>query len=301
MLLLLLAAVILIGGAFLSAPITQAMFDQGWWANDPPQRIFLKVFRRFLLLLALPLFLWLRPWRDGGPAEYGLKGPRFRHGPPRIAFVATLCFGIAGLGFHLATGWLRFEDPIEPGAAAWRIARAFGAGAVIGLLEEWFFRGWLWRRFAGPGRVSSKRALVPALWTALIFGAVHAFRPGNLAADVSMDAAGAFQALGGWLAHMADPIAFGPAFLGLTLFSLLLSGAYLRSGTLWTAVAIHAAAVGIVNGHGALTERTAPETWLQTKHLFDSPVGWVLLGLGAFVCWPRGRDGLPGPSEPEAQ
>ena len=291
--LLLLAAGILVGGAFLSAPITHAMYDLGWWDDVPPQRVFLKVFRRFLLLLVVPLFLWLRPWRDGSLADYGLRGPRMRHGPPRVAFVVAVCVAAAGVGFHLWTGWLRIEDGIDPGKATGRFLKALGAGAIVGVLEEWFFRGWVWRRFAGPGVVSSRQALRPALWTALIFGAVHAFKPGNLHAEVSLDAAGAFEALGGWLAHMADPMAFGPALLGLALFSLLLSGAYLRTGTLWTAVAIHAAAVAVINGHGGVTERTTAETWTQTKHIYDSPLGWGLLGLAAFVCWPRGRSSVP--------
>ncbi len=293
-----LAVLIVVGGAYLSAPIAEAMIDWGWWKDDPPQRVFLKVFRRFLLLLVVPLFLWLRPWRDGGPASYGLTARRLRDGVPAVAFFVTFLTACAGVAVLLTSGWLQFEAEIKPGSAAWRFGRSLLAGLAVGIFEEWFFRGWMWRRFAGKNGVSPRRALAAAAGTAVIFGAVHAFQPGNLDADVGMDAAGAFTALGGWLSHLADPVAFGPAMIGLSLFSLLLSGVYLRTGSLWPAIAVHAAAVTVINGHGGLTQRVNPETWIETKHLYDGLIGWVLLAVGAFVCWPRGRDTLPA-SEPD--
>lgn len=285
-----LVATIVLGAAALAGPVHDVLVDLGWLAPDPglPDKPFLKVFRRLLLIPLVIVFFWrLRPWRDGNLASYGLRGPDARLGPAFLGFGIVLTIGVLLIAWQLAMGWLVWEEPLRMDKFYKRAARYLGSGLLIGLVEEWFFRGWLLRR------LRRRMALVwAALVGAAIYALVHAFKPSNLNdLRVTHDMRGALEALVAWLGHMVDPGAFGPAFLGLFFFGLVLTAAYLRTHTLWTPVGIHAAGVFVIYTYGALTDRTVRETWAGTKRLYDGPPLWVLLAVIAFLLWPKARGG----------
>ena len=193
---------------------------------------------------------------------------------PALLVTGILGFGVAGmskipgtdeLAWKMSQGWLTFEDPLRWGEFARRVGLYLVGGLLIGLFEEWFFRGWLVRRATAD--------LGPRMGTLLaagIFGLVHAFRPSTLDHAITHDAAGAWHALRSWTALMVDPTVFGPAAFGLLCFALLLSAAYRRTGTLWTAIGIHAGAVLVLFSYGALTTRIPGPEWSGTR-LPDGP------------------------------
>lgn len=271
----------------LVAPVHAFLVERGWTAEDK----FLKVLRRLLLIpLLLLLFFWTRPWRDGGPSSYGLLGGRARFGLGFLGYLATLLVGGLLLAWHFEAGWLAWEDGAAPGAAAGRALRWVAVGFLLALLEEWFFRGWLDRRL---GRVLSPAAAV-ALGAGL-YAAIHAFKPSRLDVDVTHDAAGALQGLLWWLGNLFDLAGFGPRFVGLFLFALLLLGLWRRTGTLWTPIGVHAAGVALLRAYGGVTERSDSPWWSGGKELLDGPVAWVLLGALAWAVWPRGSRASPSP------
>jgi len=267
---LLLVAGVTAGAVLLTPPIYRLLVDLD--AIDADE--FLKVLRRLLLIpLLLALFTWLRPWRDGGPRSYGLLGvnasiPRFAS-----AYGITAAVLLALLAAHFAAGWLAWEDPFEAGRAWGRLGRWLVVGLVLAILEEWFFRGWMDRRLTRRGFTRMSAAFV----VAAIYAAIHAFKPSRLDIEVTHDAAGALRGLGWWLTHLVDPAGFGPTFLGLFLFSLLLSLAWRRTRTLWVPIGIHAAGIAVLRSYGAFTERDPERTWAGTKELLDGPPAWILL------------------------
>ncbi len=281
-------ALVVLGAAALAAPAHEALFDSGLLEKPANEfeydKGFLKVFRRLLLIPLVVLFLVrIKPWRDGGLRAFGLVGPTARVGSGVLAAGITLLVAAAVIAFQFAMGWMHWEDPPRWGTFGERVLRMVPAGVLIAVLEEFFFRGWLIRRFRQDVSMP-----VAATVSALVYGLVHAFKPTVMTVDVSHDFTGALEALGGWLAFMVDVQAFGPALVGLFLFGLLLTAAYQRTGTLWTGIGIHAAAVWVLFTYGALTERDPQRNWAGTKWLYDGPVLWaVLVGL-AFVLWPRG-------------
>lgn len=283
-------AVILLA-ALLAAPVHEALLGGPPAGEYDYDKGFLRVFRRLLLIPLVVLFLLVaRPWRDGLLRPYGLLGPEARWGPALLAIPVTLVALAAVLGANLQLGWLRWEDPPRWGTFQDRlVTRGFG-GLALACVEEWFFRGWLLQRLA--------RRLVlwqAALGAAAVYAFVHAFKPRDLTVAVSHDAGGALEALGRWIAYALDPAAFGPAFLGLLLFGLLLTALYLRTRTLWTSVAVHAAAVWILFSHGALTEPVAGRPWWSgSKWLYDGPVAWLLFVAAIGLSWPRRGARLPG-------
>jgi membrane protease YdiL (CAAX protease family) len=287
-------ALVVLGAAALAAPAYDALVYVGLLdrpASDlDADRTFLKVFRRLLLIPLVLLFLWrVRPWRDGGLGRYGLLGGTARLRPALGALVVTLLCLVVVIAAQFAFGWMHWEEPPRWATFGRRVLRMVPGGILLAIVEEFFFRGWLLERLRARFRLAA--AVVAS---AAIYALVHAFRPTTLTVDVSHDFAGALQALAGWLAHALDVAAFGPSFLGLLLFGLLLAAAYLRSKTLWVPVGIHAAAVWVLFTYGALTERVPERNWAGTKRLYDGPLAWVLLAVFAFLLWPRKAVASPG-------
>lgn len=280
---------------FLSGPIYELLIGWELLKVDPndPDRTFLKVIRRVLLVpLGLVLAIWLRPWRDGNGEVYGLRGPKAAWRPAATAYLLTWVAGVVVLAAQLGAGWIKWEVPLDFGDLAGRLAKYVPLGLLIAFLEEWFFRGWLWRRL-GHGA----RSLGAAIGTSLIYAGAHAFRPGVLEREVTPDAAGAAEALAGWLRHATDVSAFGPRFLGLFLFGMLLAALYRRRGNLWSAIAVHAAGVALLQSYGALTERVVRGGWGGGRVLLDGAPVWIGLALLTLLLWRRGAgSGVPGDS-----
>jgi membrane protease YdiL (CAAX protease family) len=266
-------------GVLATPPVHRWLVDAGLLAEEK----FPKVLRRLLLIpLLLVLFAFLRPWRDGRLASYGLRGPRARPGPLVTGFAVTALLFVALLAWQFGAGWLRWESPIQWGRAMWKVGRWIVGGLLIAVLEEWFFRGWMFRRFR-----RGMPTLPAVLVVAAVFALLHAFKPSHLGKDVTHDVEGALDALGTWFTHLIDPASFGPTFLGLFLFGLVLSGAYRSTGTLWASVGIHAAGVWVLRTHEHFTDRWPLRNWAGSKDLYDGWPAWVVLALAGLWLWTR--------------
>lgn len=279
-------AVVALGGILLTPPVHALLVDWGWLAPEK----FPKVIRRLVLIpVLIALFAMLRPWRDGGPRSYGLTGP---HARPRVglsAWAVTTLLVLGLFAWQFAEGWLRWREDIPWERVLPRTVRWIFTGVLLGVIEEWFFRGWLQRRFRRRWSWG-----VAAVWVAAIFAALHAFKPTNLNAPVSHDVAGAFEAIGMWLSHLANFEAFGPTFLGLFLLSLLLAALYRRTRTLWAPIGVHAAGIFWLKIDESFTVRWPPRTWAGTKALYDGWPVWGILLLVALWALRRGRNSPDG-------
>ena len=287
-LVLLFVAGTVLAAAALAGPVDRLLQDLGWLDAAPGEstRQFLKVFRRLLLIpLVVGFLIAVRPWRDGSLQSYGLtlRGADLRSGAR--AWLATVAIATALLAGHFLAGWLTWEDPLKWSKGLGRIVRWIPTGVVIAALEAWFFRGWLLRRtrrFVG--------APLAVLLTSLVFGLLHVFNVRRVRAEVTHVTAGALDALGQWMDALVDPFAFGPALVGLTLLALVLTAAYLRTGTLWTSIGIHAAGVFVLKAYGGFTDRFPSWTWAGGKWLYDGPLGWAILLTAFLLLWPWGKD-----------
>jgi membrane protease YdiL (CAAX protease family) len=280
---------LVVGGAcVLAAPVHEGLMDLGWMTRHADlhdhDRYFLKVFRRLLLIPLVIVFLWReRPWQRGA-GDYGLRAPRARLRPALLGFFGVIAVLVAVLAFQLQQGWLRFEDPLRWGEFSWRACKYLVGGFAAGFLEEYFFRGWLFDQI----QRNHGRIWLSVLLSSFLYAAIHAFRPSTLAEAPTHDAAGALAALGAWLAHGFSP-AFLAAAAGLFCFALLLTAVYRRTGTLWTAIFVHAGAVLVLFSYGALTVRPdgLTPTWAGTRLLYDGLPVMGLLLLGALLFRPR--------------
>ena len=286
--------------AVLTPTVHHTLMDLGWLDSAKEAQLggFLRVLRRLLVIFGLGVLFWrLRPWRDTSLEALGLRGAYAKQAPVWRAALLTALAALVILAIHATSGWLEFEDPLR-----WEkiIRRCFTWAAralLLALIEEWFFRGWLfgrWSRSFGAARA--------ALYSSAIFGVIHAFRPSNFKGDVPLTIGGALEALQEWALLALDPTRFLPAAFGLFLFGLVLCAAMHRTQSLWTPIAIHAVGVWVVSLHPSITNRWPKESWAGSGQLLDGPPGWALLLAGLYLLTrtPR-RDALrPAPDATQA-
>lgn len=238
---------------------------------------YLRTFRRMLLLGAVLVVAFrLLPWRDGNLHSYGLSFSRESVSRMVPAYLIAAVVIAALIEIYMSAGWVRWN--LRPDYIS-RAVRYGLTGFVVAFLEELFFRGWMLRRIK-----RSKGLLVALIWTNLAYGMAHAFRPRHVTVNVDDTWQGALIALGLWLRHLFSPT-FAPSIAGLFLFGLVLSALYLRSGSLWPAVGVHAAAVLMLHGVVPSIVGASPPRWAGTKLMYDGLPGWLLMGTAALVIW----------------
>jgi membrane protease YdiL (CAAX protease family) len=263
----------------LAGPAFDVARAAGWLDDDE----YLRSFRRLLTVaLIVAVLVGFRPWRDGDLASYGLRGSRAGWAPAAKAFAVAALLAAALLALDGALGLWSWRRDVDGWALALRVARFLPGAAVAALVEEWLFRGWMVRRLARRLPLGAAAAVA-----AVLFGALHAFRPAFHARAAARDPWRGLQAVGDGFVRLVDPGQFGPFFLGLTLFALVLTAAWLRTGTLWTAVGAHAGAVWVLYGFSPLLRWAPGPAWLGSKAVADGVPSGLALAALAVVLWPR--------------
>jgi len=222
-----------------------------------------RISRRYLLLVALAVFIGLRRWVPWGAL--------LRRGfPPRLNRSRHLWFGIAA-GVVLATiygallvatgnlGWAR------PGALALAgrsMEFALGA-AFIGLLEESMFRGVYFRAMVRDWGVTWA-----VVGSGSVFAVLHCIS-GGLRVPIGWSPAIGLTLFKTYFTVLGSPLPDLRLMVGLFLLATLLALLYLRTGALWTPIGLHG---GLVFGTKLLKkmfDRTADfPTWLLGDRTF---------------------------------
>ena len=198
---------------------------------------FSRIYNRVLeVLLVVALALGWRRLDLGGPAQWGLRHPRWRRD-----LALGLGVGATGIGLGLAAAWLGGGVLPDLRFDALKTVRKAALGLVgavlIGVGEETLFRGILLRRLTldmGP-----RAGLVV---TTALYAVVHGLRGGGKVMATGW--------LAGWartsnlFAPLAD-VHVWPGIAGLFVLGLIFGTLRLRTGSLWPAIGIHAAWVAV--------------------------------------------------------
>ena len=271
-------ALLLLPAAVLLAPPVHRALEAAGLRLDFPQTL-----RRLLMIAGLgALLLAFRPWRDVPADRWGLRGPHARLSLVPLGAVLSIALLLALVLAEAATG--RFAWDAERGVAKFwkRLPGNLAGFAVLAVLEEAVFRGWMLTR------LRRRLPLVAAAAAgAAIFGVLHAFRGTAAPSDLPPTLAGAAEALLAWGRNLVDVADFLPRFVGLLLLATLLSAAYLRARSLYLPIGMHFGAVLFINQCSALTTRTPERDWMGSKWLYDGPPGWIAMALAAAALWPR--------------
>ena len=252
-----------------------------------PEWMFHKVVSRFwqvLLLAGLLLTcrrLGLRSREDWG---YGL---------PRAQFLRQ---AIAGLSIGIATmlpmtlvmfamGILRMRPEFGAPMLADALVSGFLAGLGVGIAEETFFRGLMYRA------VSRESGFAAAAWcTALVYAAIHFLAPAKLPADeVAWDSG--VRLLGGALKHFSDPRPIVDSFVTLAFVGLFLALVRRRTGAIAAGIGLHMGWVWVIKSTRVVTRVNDDAAWTFLVSTFDHYTGWLVAGWAALLiacAWARG-------------
>lgn len=169
---------------------------------------------------------------------------------------------------------------------AWGLVRAgcyaLLAGTVIGLIEEVFFRGIIFRLLI---RYSALGAFI---FSAAFYAAVHFLAKGDVAIGNPPAMFDGFRVMGGFLMNFAHPLQILPAFIGLLLFGFILNHAYMRTGSLLFCMGIHAGAVFVIKTEGFWNRFVGNPSPLifGDKWIYNGLVGWIfLMAMWIYVVW----------------
>ncbi len=162
-----------------------------------------------------------------------------------------------------------------------RIFLALFTGLLVGIIEEFFFRGALFQfslcatrnRLGGYGLALS---LIVTNTFYSIVHFVHAKRPFIDATPNFKDSlrllAAPFESFG----HFSD---FWPGFVGLFIFGLMLNGLLLRTKSLYASIGLHAGAVFFIKTDGLLVDFGAPNFFWGSSKMYDGVMGWCDLAI----------------------
>ena len=239
---------------------------------------FERIFNRLVMIQTiLAALLFVRVRKDAlshyglrwSPGELPLLGRGFAGGLVMMGVVAV---------FALKAGPASFSMPGYT-VPVWlsRLTKALASGLVIGVIEEFFFRGFVFRSLQGRLRWPVWLAFIV---TSVFYSLVHflsdrapfigpnpTFRDGVKLALAPLGVVPAFPKI--W-----------EAALGLFIFGLILNDLSFRTKSLYPAIGLHAGCVFFIKMDGNFLDFPGGhDLILGSSLLYDGILGWCVLAL----------------------
>jgi uncharacterized protein len=203
----------------------------------PHDRIpFSRIFNRFFMISGILLFFVCRSLlKIESPAQLGLV--------PKTQAAHDIIAGLVlALGSMLALGWtMSLADVYQPffrlslSESVEQCVKAILAGFTVGVLEEIFFRGIIFR-----GLLEDWKPLPAFLLANLFYSALHFVKPGERYFLSGIEPWAGFRHLFSTFAPFFEPAEIAPGLIGLCLIGIVLSYAFARTGTLYLSIGLHA-------------------------------------------------------------
>ncbi len=173
-----------------------------------------------------------------------------------------------------------------PGKAAYRLVSALATGLAVGFIEEIFFRGFVLQSLMREMRVTRAVAV-----TSFFYAILHYFKAKEHFYLDHWDWAAGFKAGACFFAPFQDVTAMVPGVIGLSIVGVVLALAYLRTGSLYLSIGLHAGWVFVLKSYGLITDRVpdASKILFGDDKLVTGAASWVMLAaVGALVLrWPK--------------
>ena len=254
----------------LAAVIVVSAFLAPWVYQILPFFKFDRILRRLIMIGALVLVAGLIRSRRENPGRLGLEWRKESSRLLGVGFcsgaivVLVVTLGQWALGARL---WQLYET--DWGRWIGFFFKSLGAGILIGAIEEFFFRGFLFITFKDLW--NTKGSLVA---TNLIYSLVHFFPKGKVPVDATPTFIDSFRILNAFGSSWGDPQKILP-LLGLFFFGLLLSFTFLRAQSLFLPIGIHAGAIfGLKMNRRFFPEISEKMGMLSgSKQLYDGLLG----------------------------
>ena len=175
--------------------------------------------------------------------------------------------------------WIIPQTGLIPWAA--RLAGALGAGFLIAVIEEFFFRGFIYRSLSDNGR---RRIFLAYLGTSAFYALVHFVSFEKPFVDATPDTLDALRLAAAPFMSLLKFQQYWPEALGLLLFGLVLNHASVTAGSLYPAIGLHAGCVFYVKSDELFL------SFLNTNRLvfasgkfYDGLLGWIFMLLMGLI------------------
>ena len=147
------------------------------------------------------------------------------------------------------------------------------AAFIIGFIEEFFFRGMVFKKAKNVSLVFAY------FFTNSFYAIVHFFKAGHVPVGETATVYDSFRIIAGLLEPFADPVSILPAFIGLFIFGSLLSYAYEKTRSLYYSIGIHAGAVFFlkIDGFFLHTNNDASQLIYGDKNVYTGILGWIFI------------------------
>ena len=163
-----------------------------------------------------------------------------------------------------------------------KIAACFATAIVIGPLEEFFFRGFVFNSLRD--KLCRGNIVFGMVLTSLLYSSVHFINLRRPLIGPDPGFMDSLKLIAAPLQSFADWHGVWPAAIGLFLFGMVLNYAAVRSKSLYASIGLHAGCVffvrtvgyfvGFLNQHKLL---------LGSKKVYDGVLGWIFLLLIGFL------------------
>ena len=255
---------------------------------------FSRIFNRVFMILAIGLFIPCRRMLGIGSAgQFGL-GPIRRKYPDLIkGFSLALASMIAFAAVMTLAGVFTpyFRLPFEVGLE--RTLKGLLTAVTVGFLEEIFFRGILFK-----GMLDDWKPAGAFVFANLFYSAVHFVKPAQKVPLEGIDPLAGIFHLIHTFDRFLDPVALLPGLTGLFILGLVLSYAFMRSGSLYLSIGLHAGWIFSIKTLRVFGDfRREDLGWpfgFSDPKIISGWVTWIcLIGVGVAVYYlTRKRQGL---------
>lgn len=254
------------------------------WREYSPS--FAHIFGRLFMILGALLFFLCRPLlKIQSVSQLGLKPSRpwhcdFARGALiAVASVITVAFLMSVLDVFTPFFRLSISVALE------RSAKALLTALTVGVLEEIFFRGVIFK-----GLLDDCRLAAAFVFSSLFYAAIHFIKPAEEISLSSLDAWAGLRYLVAAFQLFLAPASLFPGLFGLFLIGLVLSYAFFRTGSLYLSMGLHAGWVfGLKTIRVYGDYRREDLGWLfgssEPKLVSGVAVWIVILAVGLIIHW----------------
>ncbi len=250
---------------------------------------FERIFNRLVMIFSLAALVFSLKKRRIALADYGLPWHRQSVSYLRAGFLTGLgALAVFSL-VKVATGQAVLMAP-QGAFSVWalRFLSALGAAFLIAFIEEFFFRGFVYRSLTQSMRLS-------ALWaygiTSVFYSLVHFVSFEKPYVDTTPNFLDGLRVAGAPLLSLLQLGRYWPEALGLFIFGLVLNRAVVQAGSLYPAIGLHAGCVFYVKTDGLFLSFADHHRLLYASGKFyDGFLGWgFLILIGFFLSAAIGR------------
>ena len=255
---------------------------------------FSNIFGRFFMVVGVILFFSCRSLlKIQSLSQLGIT--RFRDG-----YKDLFCGSLIALGSLITIAFLMSLLEIfipyfrlSLSTALERSLKALLAALTVGFLEEIFFRGVIFKGLLEDWRPAAAFAV-----SSLFYAGIHFLKPADDISLAGIDPWAGIRYLIGAFQPFLDLVTLLPGLFGLFLIGIVLSYAFLRTGSLYLSIGLHAGWVFALKSIRVYGDFRREELgWLfgsSDPKLVSGVAGWIaIVAVGVIIHWiTRKRQGL---------